>query len=145
MDRRSRSITTTSPLPASEDVRVPAAGSDRGDLGPTEAAEHSERPKTVPAEQRHTAVRVDDDRRAVQRRSHHQRVGEVNTLEHVAALRPERDGEDLVRGFGNDERDGPRPCRRGNEEGRRSAAATAARAGSCACLLYASGPTNGPT
>src|SRR5205814_8298690 len=42
------------------DVRVPAAGSDRGDLGPTEAAENLERPKTVPAEQQDAAVRVHD-------------------------------------------------------------------------------------
>src|SRR6185437_15515511 len=83
------------------------AGRDRGDLGPTEAAEHLERAKTVPAEQRHAAVRVHDDRRTVQRRSHHQRVVEANTPEHVTAVRPERDGEDLVRGLGDDERNGP--------------------------------------
>ena len=100
------------------DVRVPAAGSDSGDLGATEAAEHLERAKTVPAEQRHAAVWVHDDRRAVQRRSHHQRVVEVNTLEHVAAMRPERDGEDLVRGFGDDERDRPPAGRRGDGGGK---------------------------
>src|SRR4029079_11400514 len=99
------------------DVGVPIAGRDRGDLGPTEVAEHPERAKTAPAEQRHAAVRVHDDRRTVQRRSHHKRVLDANTPEYVAAVRPERDGEDLVRGFGDDERDGPPAGRRGNGGG----------------------------
>ncbi len=71
-------------------------------------------------------VRVHDDRRTVQRRRDHQRVVEVNALEDVAAVRAERDGEDLVRGLGGDEGDGPTRRRAATEAaGTRSAAAAA--------------------
>ena len=53
----------------------------------------------------------------VKRRSHHQRIIEAHTLEHVAPMRPERDREDRVRGLGNDERDGPAAGRRGDGGG----------------------------
>ena len=72
----------------------------------------------MPAEQRHGPVRVDDDGRAVEWRCDHQRVFEANPPEDVTSVRAERDGENLVRGLGRDDRDGPvRPKARADAAG----------------------------
>ena len=91
---------------AVRDVGIAVSRGDPRNLRIAEAVEDLERSERVPAEQRHRPVRIEDDGRAVQRRRDHQRVREANTLEDVAAVRAERDGKNLVRGLGRDERDG---------------------------------------
>ena len=94
--------------PSVGDVRVAVAGGDSRDLRITEAVEDLDRPQAGPRQQRHAAGRgAEDHGRAVQRRGDHQRIDDVNALEHVASVRAERDGKNLVRGLGRDESDWP--------------------------------------
>jgi hypothetical protein len=98
------------------DVGVAVSGCDCGYFGLAKAVEDLDRRERVPGEERHDAVRVDDHGRAVEGRGDHQRIVEPDPLEHMAALPAEGDGEELVRGLGDDERDWAAP---GGSRGRR--------------------------
>ena len=90
------------------DVHVAIAGGDPRDFRIAEAVEDLDGPQAVPGQQRHAAGRrAEDHRGAVQRRGDHERIDEVDALQHSTAVRAERDDDHLVRGLGRDDRDRP--------------------------------------
>jgi hypothetical protein len=90
------------------DVGESVSGCDSCDLRVAEAAEDLDRPQAVPGQQRHGAGRgAQDEGRSVLRSGDHQRIDEMDEPQHLPAVRPERDGEHLVRGLGRDEPDRP--------------------------------------